>query len=109
MKRHHQPTIRQCVCQTCQQHPYSAVAKEHRAINRVLAGLNEKNRRRFVGLLAIQWGRNGVQRLREITRLSRTTIGRGRAEVQREDRATAGRVRRGGAGRPAIEKNSLRS
>lgn len=85
------------------------MAKEHVAVNRVLAGLDEKNRRRFVGLLALQWERGGGQRLRDITGLSRTTIGRGRAEVQRADRETAGRVRRRGAGRLAVEKNSRRS
>ena len=109
MRRHYQSKVHQCVCHPCQQHPYSAVAKEHLAINRVLAGLDEKNRRRVVGLLALQWGRGGGQRLRAITGLSRTTIGRGRAEVQRADRETAGRVRRTGAGRPAMEKNSRRS
>jgi hypothetical protein len=30
------------------------VAKEHQVINRVVAGLDEKKRRRFVGLLALQ-------------------------------------------------------
>ena len=67
-----------CTCDMCQQHPYSAVAEHHRAINRVLATLDEKNRRRFVGLLASQWGRGGIQRLIEITGLSRNTIVRGR-------------------------------
>lgn len=101
--------VHQCGCQTCQQHRHSAVAREHQAINRVVAGLDEKNRWRFVGLLALQWGRNGIQRLMEITGISRNTICRGRAEVQRADRATAGRMRRVGAGRPAVEKNSRRS
>lgn len=66
-----------CTCANCREHPYSAVAEHHRAINRVLVMLDEKNRRRFVGLLALQWGRGGVQRLREITGLSRNTIVRG--------------------------------
>jgi hypothetical protein len=72
----------------------------------VWAGLDEKNRRRFVGLLALQWGHGGIARLIEITRLSRNTICRGRVEVQQADRATAERVRCAGAGRPALEKNS---
>jgi hypothetical protein len=82
------------------------MAKEHQAINRVVASLDEKNRRRFVGVLALQWGRGGIARLMEITGLSRNTICRGRVEVQRADRATVGRVRCAGAGRPALEKNS---
>lgn len=98
--------VHQCVCPSCRQHPYSAVAKEHQAINRVSAGLNEKNRRRFAGLLALEWGRGGIARLIEITGISRNTIGRGRVEVQRVDRTARGRVRRTGAGRPASEKNS---
>ena len=106
MKPPSKPNLHKCICQTCQQHPYSAVAKEHQAINRVVAGLDEQNRRRFVGLLALQWGRGGIARLIEITGISRNTICRGRAEVRRADRASGGRVRRTGAGRPATEKNS---
>src|SRR5262249_15246958 len=109
MKPSSKSNLHQCSCQTCQRHPYSAVAKEHQAINRVVAGLDEKNRRRFVGLLALQWGRGGIARLIEITGISRNTICRGRAEARRVDRATAGRVRQTGAGRPAIEKNSQES
>ena len=106
MKQFSKPNVHQCVCQTCWQHPYSAVAKEHQAVNRVVAGLDEKNRRRFVGLLALQWGRGGIARLIEITGISRNTICRGLAEAQHADRATAGRIRQTGAGRPTVEKNS---
>ena len=96
-----------CTCDICRQHPYSAVAEHHRAINRVLATLDEKNRRRFVGLLAVQWGWGGVQRLIEITGLSRNTIARGRMELQHPRRATrTGRIRQAGAGRQPVEKNS---
>ncbi len=101
--------IHRCQCATCQQRPRSATAKEHRAINRVLVGLNEKHRRRFVGLLALQWPRGGVERLCEITGLSRATIRRGREEVGRgERRSERVRVRQPGAGRQQIEKNSRR-
>ena len=97
---------RKCACLTCQAHPRSAVAKQHRAINRVLATLNEKSRRRFAGLLALQAGRGGVERLSRITGLSRPTIRRGRDEVQRiERRAERGRIRQAGAGQPAAEKS----
>lgn len=109
MRQSSRPKVHQCTCQTCNHHPYSALAREHAAINRVVAGLDEKNRRRFAGLLALQWGRGGIQCLIEITGITRNTICRGRAEVQRVDRVTAGRVRRAGGGRPAIEKNSRRS
>ena len=97
--------IHRCQCNTCRQHPYGGAAKQHRAINRVLVTLNEKNRRRFVGLLALQRGRGGVQALAWITGLSRNTIRRGRGEVRRADRLAG--VRQTGAGRKAVEKNSL--
>src|SRR5262245_59079093 len=109
MKSSSKPNLHKCICQTCQQHPYIAVAKEHQAINRVVAGLDEKNRRRFVGLLALQWGRDGIARLIKITGISRNTICRGPAEVRRADRATGGCVRRTDAGCPATEKNSQAS
>jgi len=97
----------ECTCPTCRDHPYAAAAKEHAAINRVLVTLNEKSRRRFVGLLALQGGRGNLERLSEITGLSRPTIRRGRAELQRvEGAAESSRVRRSGAGRKRVEKNS---
>ena len=103
-KRH---SIHKCTCTTCRQHSHSTIAKEHRAINRVLGILHEKGRRRFVGLLALQWGRGGPAQLSQITGLSRPTIRRGRAEVQKAERvAERVRVRRAGAGRPLVEKNS---
>jgi hypothetical protein len=99
-----------CTCELCRQHPYSAAAEQHRAINRVLATLDEKNRRRFVGVLALQWGRGGVQRLIAITGLSRNTIVRGREELQHPRRApSSDRVRQAGAGRKRVEKNSRAS
>lgn len=73
-----------------------------------MVNLNEKNRRRFAGVLAMQWGHGGVQRVMEIAGLSRNTIYRGRSEVQRgEDAKTKSqdRIRVSGAGRPATEKS----
>jgi len=80
------------------------MAKQHRAINRVLVTLNEKNRRRFAGLLALERGRGGIQAVATVTGLSRNTIRRGCDEVRRTDRLT--HVRQSGAGRKAIEKNA---
>lgn len=97
----------ECTCPTCRDHPYTATAKEHAAINRVLATLNEKSRRRFVGLLALHGEHGRLEQLSEITGLSQPTIRRGRAEVQQvEGAAEASRVRRSGAGRKRVEKNS---
>ena len=92
-----------CICQACAQHPFGRQAQQHKAINRVLATFDEKSRRRFVGLLALQLGRGGLERAHEITGLSRTTIRVGRAEIRRTDRNAS--VRRAGGGRIAIEKN----
>jgi len=102
--------IYQCQCHVCINAPRSAEAKEHRAINQVLSLLHEKGRRQFVGLLALQWGRGGLEQVHVITGLSHPTIRRGRAEVQRKERtAERNRVRRPGAGRQRVEKNSLGS
>jgi len=110
MTTHLTLSVHVCTCDRCREQPYSSVAEHHRAINRVLVTLNEKNRRRFVGLLALQWGRGGVQRLIEITGLSRNTIVRGREELQHGRYASsANRVRRVGAGRKRVEKNSRSS
>ena len=69
--------------------------------------LDEKSRRRFVGLLALQWGRGGIALLSQVTGLSRPTIRRGRDEVSRVEKPSLhGRVRQAGAGRPAVEKNN---
>jgi hypothetical protein len=72
-----------------------------------MATFDEKGRRRFAGLLALQLGRGGVQSAHEITGLSRVTIRTGRKEISRTDHTPG--VRRPGAGRPAFEKSDLRS
>jgi len=103
-------SLHECQCSTCRSAPRSAEAKEHQAINQVISLLHEKGRRQFVGLLALQWGRGGVERLTAITGLSRPTIRRGRDEVQRKERRSEqNRVRKRGAGRKLVEKNSLGS
>jgi len=95
-----------CRCATCRRHPRWVAAKEHRSINRLVAVLNEKSRRRFVGLLALQQGRGGIEHLSQMTGLSRPTLRRGRAEVQRVERPTErSRVRKVGGGQPPVEKN----
>ncbi len=95
-----------CSCDECRLHPRSGLSKEHRAINRVMAGLNEKSRRRFAGVLATQWGRGGVQRVMITTGLSRNTICRGQSEVARGERVQErGRVRCAGGGRHTGEKS----
>lgn len=105
-KKREERASHECTCRTCREHPRSDVAMEHQAINRVLARLDEKSRRRFVGLLALQWGRGSIAVLNQVTGLSRPTIRRGRDEVRRVEKpALRGRVRQAGAGRQAVEKN----
>jgi len=96
--------LHKCTCATCQRQPHSKIAKEHKAINRVLLGLDERNRRRFIGMLASQ--RGTVSELSQITGLSRTTIYRGQQEVDHPRRNPASGIRRRGGGRMSVEKNN---
>ena len=110
MTKRQRASVHKCNCAICQHHAYGAVAEEHRAINRVLATLDERNRRRFVGLLALQGSQVSLQRLIEITGLSRNTICRGREEIQHPQRAPRrGRIRQAGGGRKRAEKNTRNS
>jgi hypothetical protein len=94
-----------CECASCQTHPYGKIAKAHKAINRVLASLDERNKRRFAGLLASQQGNKSL--LSEITGLSRNTIGRGQLEVEYPSQNPISGVRGAGGGRIPVEKNNL--
>jgi hypothetical protein len=78
----------------------------HVGINRVVVSLDERRRRRFVGLLASQYGYGGVQHVARVTGTSRTTILRGRRELEQGDLASSGRVRALGGGGMFSEKNS---
>ena len=106
MRKLNRRRMHRCGCADCQLHPYSHMTEQHRAINRVLASLDELNRRRFVGLLAIQWGRRSITPLALITGLSRNTIRRGKREIEHPTRPRQNRIRQPGAGRPSVEKNS---
>jgi hypothetical protein len=69
--------------------------------------VDEKSRRRIVGLLATQQPHGGLEALHQITGLSCTTIRRGRDEIQRLDFSLG--IRAGGGGRKAVKKNIRRS
>ncbi len=71
--------------------------------------LDERSRRLFSGVLARQLGRGGINRVVEITGLSRMTIRRGLSECENAQEAEDGRVRRSGGGRKRIEKKILAS
>ena len=109
MPKRNKRKVHYCTCESCELHPYSQGAKQHRAINRVLLELNERNRRRLTGVLANEQGRGGISYLAEITGLSRTTIARGCREIERSNRNLPLKIRRSGAGRPRVEKNSPES
>jgi hypothetical protein len=109
MPRKTKRTVHKCTCQNCTLHPYNKIARQHQAINRVLSGLDERNKRRFLGVLALQWGRGGTSQLSQVTGLSRKTIDRGRHEVEGPGENLAWGIRRPGAGRPLVEKNSQAS
>ena len=97
--------IHVCNCTYCQQHPYGAVAREHRKINRLVAAADERTRRLLVGFLAQQHGRGGIALLARITGLDPDTIARGQRELQHVPaHETARRIRQPGAGRPRAEK-----
>ena len=66
--------------------------------------LNEKQRRLYVGFESMKLGRSGDLILSRITDMNVKTIARGRKELLSHD-ISPDRIRREGAGRPAIKKN----
>jgi hypothetical protein len=98
------PAIRRCSCPECRREPYGAVAREHRAINRIIACTDERSRRLVAGFLARLYGHGGITRLARITGLDRNTIARGRRELDQADVLPPGRVRRPGGGPKRVEE-----
>ena len=99
--------IRRCRCRVCRSRSDSELVVYHRAINRVMAELDERSRRLFAGVLARQGGYGGIQQVVEITGLSRITIRRGLHESERGQAESSSRVRRRGGGRKCVEKKRL--
>src|SRR5258707_15399432 len=104
-----QRDLYECPCAECRAHSRGSTALEHEAINRVMATLDERQRRLFAGLLAMHRRHGGILTVAEITGLSRTTIRRGIDELQRGVGPADKRVRRAGGGRRSVEKKLLRS
>jgi hypothetical protein len=98
--------VYQCCCSACRNYPKGGVAFDHQAINRVLAQLDERQRRLFAGLLAMRRGHGGILAVAQITGLSRTTIRRGIAELRRGVGSSTRRIRKPGGGRKLLEKKS---
>ena len=99
--------IHRCRCRVCRSRSDSELVAYHRALNRVMAELDERSRRLFAGVLARQGGHGGLQHGAEITGLSRITIRRGLRESERGQAASSSRVRRRGGGRKCVEKKLL--
>lgn len=99
--------VHRCKCRTCRSHRSPEIAEYHRSINRVMVELDERSRRLFAGLLARQLGRGGIQRVVEITGLSRMTVRRGLRECEVAQDTDGDRIRRPGGGRKRIEKKIL--
>lgn len=96
-------SVHLCECSVCRYRPRSKVAREHRAINLVLAAADERMRRLVAGLLAAKIGRGGIQQLAAITGLHRNTIALGKRELLHNRGVASGRIRRRGAGRKRLE------
>lgn len=97
-----------CSCHYCEFHPKEPVALDHQAINRILATLDERQRRWLAGLLALRRGHGGILKVAEITGLSRTTIRRGIEELRRGISRYTERIRQPGGGRKRLEKKNPR-
>jgi hypothetical protein len=96
-----------CRCRGCRSRTDAELVAYHRAINRVMAELDERSRRLLAGILARQCGHGGIQQVAGITGLSRMTIRRGLRESERGQAAASDRVRRPGGGRKRVEKKLL--
>lgn len=102
-KRKPRRLVHTCKCPICRQHPQGRVAREHRALNRLIAASDERTRRLLAGFLARQHGKGGISLLARITGLDRDTVARGRRELRQPFRPS-GRIRRPGAGGQRVEK-----
>lgn len=100
------PGIQRCSCEEWRRSSAGAVAKYHGSINRVRRSLDERRRRQFAGLLAVQHGYGGIQEFARGTGMSRRTILRGQREVEAGQLLASTRMRAPGVGRQWSEKNN---
>lgn len=102
------PASTSCPCSAYVEAPTSNVARFHEGLRRFAADLDEKNRRRLAGLLALEHGHGGVQRWASVLGLSRTTVLLGRRELETGALGSHERVRPPGGGRkPALIRPGL--
>jgi hypothetical protein len=99
--------VHRCGCGVCRGPGQAAAKRSHRRLNFVLAYLDERQRRWVAALESLRLGHGGIRAVAQITGLDEKTIRRGRRELAgRTPLAAPSRVRRVGAGRPSVEKNS---
>jgi hypothetical protein len=102
--------IHQCQCPHCRQGAGHSDRLLHQRLNLLLSRLNEQQRRWLVALESQKVGRGGDRLLSSITGLNVETIRRGRRELDDSLRdCPPGRIRRPGAGRPAVKKKTRAS
>src|SRR5260370_20420218 len=82
------------------------MSNDDRMILKVLSRLNEAEARVYVAKEAICKGRGGVQRMRELTGLSRVTILKGISELRQQEQEP---VRQSGGGREGSEESTPNS
>src|SRR5260221_14302557 len=100
----HRQFVHACACSTCRQHPHSRVAREHRAINRLLAAADERKRRLLAGLLAAKLGGGGIQQMARITGFYWNTIAQRQREFRYKPAFAIYLVRPSGAGRKSLQE-----
>src|ERR1039457_4549930 len=94
--------IHQCQCPQCKQGEPSPAKCLHSHINLYLSTLDERQRRLYAGLESEKLGYGGDRQVALITGMSVHTIANGRRELAQLLQDT--RIRRPGAGQPAVEK-----
>ena len=70
--------------------------------------LNEKQKRLYAGLESMKLGRGGDSQIAELLKMDVHTVAKGRSELFGQDIALEG-IRKGGGGRPSVEKKLRRS
>ncbi len=99
--------VYQYQCASClglEAHPDQEI---HRQMNLLFSRLDEQQRRWSAAVESAKFGHGGDRLVSRITGLHVDTIRRGREELAASlDERPAGRVRRPGGGRPALEKKS---
>jgi len=105
----HDASFRPCQCPDCLVgDPWTT--ENHRLFNLLLERLDEDHRRWLVALESLKIGHGGDRLLSLMTGMHVETIRRGRRELSRSlEECPPQRIRRSGAGRPALKKKTRRS